>query len=645
MQAQTGKNKHLTIRTCDIQRHLPEWAKVVKTVNGVKIYNINIFENIMSWNQENLDTPAFDYYGTVITYGDLPEKVNEYVCGLRAVGVTEKSVVTLCLPVSIENMLLLLALNYMGTIANNVNYLFLKSDLDLYTQQKGSDTLIILDAFLPEIVDSLESCQIKNVIITSLLDYLPVDNQHVFDDLSDLPAKLRDVFDNPGKKEECIYKIAQLKNISFIPLRQMLQAGAKNFVPLNRGPVDIERDISYSYTSGTTGKPKCIVYKESSANALIELHIGVETKDFVGERVFQIIPLTHATGERFCGYLQMARGKTMVPQPIYNKESFGMDVMLSKCNWITAAPSFYLHGVAQGFIAKDAFALVTRPSSGGEPVTKSNVKLIDDWLKMNGCKVRFSIGGGAAEDGSSTICSYFMDEQTKTNETGHPVEPGIRAKIVDENGAILPQGTRGYLQVTSPAAADRYLNDPAASVKRWYYDETGTRWGVTGDIAVQNTDGSYNILGRASDSFINGDGQKIYLFDIEYSLDVNDPVIEWEITAHVTDEGTFVVGQVVLKTDSRMPFSEIVELLCNKYHLDAVKFYEKFENSDVTGKRDIIKLKEDKDGYYAPCDDKHLYKISFSSNKVSRQFVSKEAIQNYLIANRMHHAGYGVSLK
>ena len=48
------------IRTCDIQRHLPDWAKVVKIVNDVKIYNLNVFENIMSWNRENLDIPAFD---------------------------------------------------------------------------------------------------------------------------------------------------------------------------------------------------------------------------------------------------------------------------------------------------------------------------------------------------------------------------------------------------------------------------------------------------------------------------------------------------------------------------------------------------------------------------------------------------------
>lgn len=622
----TEKNKHLTIRTCDIQRHLPEWARIVKTVNGVNIYNINVFENIMSWNQENLDTPAFDYYGTVITYGDLPDKVNEYVCGLRALGVTEKSVVTLCLPVSIENMLLLFALNCMGTIANNVNYLFLKSNLDLYTRQKCSDTIIILDAFLPEIIDALESCHIKNVIITSLLDYLPVDNQHVFDNLSDLPSKLRDIFDNPNKKTECIHKMAKLKDIRFIPLRQMLQAGAKSIVPLNRGPVDIERDISYSYTSGTTGNPKCIVYKESSANAFIEMHAGLLLKDYVGERVFQTIPLTHATGERVSGYLQMAKGKTLVPIPIYNKESFGIDVAQSQCNWIVAAPSFYLAAVAKGIISKTAWQYVTRPSSGGEPVTKANVELIDRWLHDNGCKARFAIGGGAAEDGSGTVFTYFMNEKTKTNETGYPLEPFILAKIVDESGMIVPKGQRGYLEISSPAAADRYLNDPEATAKRWYVDEDDIRWGVTGDVAVQNEDGSYNILGRASDSFVNRDGQTIYLFDIEYSLDVNDPVIEWEITAHSTNEGTFVVGQAVLKPDNCMPLPEIIELLCKKYHLDAVKLYEKFENSDVTGKRDLLKLKADKDGYYAPCDDEHLYQISFSNDRVRRCIVSKESV-------------------
>ncbi len=603
------------IPTHKLVRELPNWAKVVKIQNDIPIYNMNIFDNIMSWNQHNLEIPALDYYGNTITFKELPENVRIYVNGLKSLGIDENEVTTLCLPVSIENILSLFALNNIGSIINSPNFLFLRNNFEKYTKEKGSKTLIILDAYLPFVIDKLQSSNIKNVIITNLKDYLPQESKHIFDDLSKLPKKLQEIFCDKRKQKECLEKMCKLHNINFIKMEEIINVGKKDKNILISKPVDIERDVSYSYTSGTTGEPKCIVYKEASANALIELHKGVNTKDYVGERVFAVIPLTHATGERFCGYLQLARGKTLVPQPIYNKDTFGIDLKNSKCNWITAAPSFYLAGVAQGLIGKNAFENITRPSSGGEPVTKSNVKLIDEWLKMNGCEVRFSIGGGAAEDGSSTICSYFMDEKTKTNETGHPVEPGIRAKIVDENGNLVPKGTRGYLHVSSPAAADRYLDNIEATNKRWYYDQKGIRWGVTGDIAVQNEDNSYNILGRASDSAYDKNGNKIYLFDIEYSLESTDPIIEWEITAHKTNKGYSIVGQVVLKPEMIGNEAEIIEQITKKYHLDALKIYDKFESSEVTGKRDFEKLKKDIYDYYAPYDEENLLKITYPINE------------------------------
>lgn len=613
----------MRLPTHELKRTLPKWAKVVKKVNDIEIYNMSILDNIISWTESIPDVAAIDYYGTVITFGELPEVVRWYANGLKAIGVQEGNVVTLCLPVSVENNVLLFALNKIGAIQNSPNFLFLRNEFRTYTEDKNSDTLIILEAYLPFVIDYLEECHIKNVILTSLDYYLPEEKKGMFDNMKGLPKKLREIFDNKGQYEECIKKMRRLSNVHFFGMDEIIEKGKTSGEALPEGPVDIERDVSYSYTSGTTGKPKCIVYKEMSANALIELHKGINTKDYVGDRCFQSIPLTHATGERFCGYLQMARGKTMVPQPIYNKESFGTDLMNSRCSWATVAPSFYLAGVAKGVIGPEAFKCVTRPCSGGEPLTKSEVKLIDTWLKKNGCEVRLSIGGGAAEDGSSTITSYFMNEETKTNETGKPVEPGIRAKIVDETGTLLPKGKRGYLHVSSPAAADRYLNDEKASTKRWYVDAEGIRWGNTGDIAVQNKDGSYNILGRASDSYIDEKGEVKYLFDIEYALEATDPVIEWEITAHATNEGTFVVGQVVLKNESLDDVENVIEGLCKKYGLDAIKIYEKFESSEVTGKRDFQLLKNDKEGYYCMRDGE-LQEISYANNQ--RRIVKRNCI-------------------
>ncbi len=598
-------------KTCDIQRVLPEWAKVVRRVNQTPIYNINIFENILSWNHQHQDIPALDYFGYQVTYGELPDAVNEYVCGFRALGITSSDVVTISLPVSIENMLSALALNCIGAISNNVNFLFLKSDFCRYTTDKDSKILLVLDAYLPSIIDGLEVSGVETVIVTSLFDYLPEDKRHLFADFSRLPKSLRDIFDAPQKQEDCRQKMAKMQSVRFVPLGEVRKLGRQNWAPLERGPVDIDRDICYSYTSGTTGLPKCIVYKELSANAFIEMHAGLDTKDLVGERVFQLIPLTHATGERVSGYLPLAKGKTLVPQPIYNKDTFAEDLMNTRCNWVVATPSFYLSGVAKGLIAPDALKLVTRPSSGGEPVTKACVQQIDEWLKMNGCNVRFAIGGGASEDGSGTLFTYFMDEATKTNETGHPIKPFILAKIVDGDGRPVPKGQRGALHISSPAAADRYFGDAEATAARWYVDKDGIRWGVTGDIAVQNPDESYNVLGRASDSYVDSNGKTVFLFDIEYALEATDPVIEWEITAHKTAQGHAIVGQVVLKPEYRDKREEVVHFLCKKYHLDGVKFYDSFEISDVTAKRDYQKLKQDKRDYLAPMDNGGVGRIDF----------------------------------
>lgn len=598
-------------KTCNINRVLPDWAKVVRTINQTPIYNMNIFENIMSWNHDHKNIPALDYFGYQITYEELPDVVNEYICSFRALGITSSDIVTLSLPVSIENIMSALALNCIGTITNNVNFLFLKSDFSRYTSEKGSKILIVLDAYLPSIIDGLETSGVETVIVTSLFDYLPKEKRYLFDDLSKLPKSLRDIFDAPQKQEECRQKMTNMKSIQFVPMSEMLKIGRQNWSPMERGPVDIDRDICYSYTSGTTGLPKCIVYKELSANAFIEMHAGLDTKDYVGERVFQLIPLTHATGERVSGYLPLAKGKTLVPQPIYNKNTFAEDLMNSRCNWVVATPSFYLTGVAKGLIAPDALKLVTRPSSGGEPVTKACVQQIDEWLKMNGCDVRFAIGGGASEDGSGTLFTYFMDETTKTNETGHPIEPFIKVKIVDTDGNPVQKGERGSIHISSPAAADRYLNDAEATAARWYVDEDGIRWGITGDIAVQNPDDSYNVLGRASDSYIDENGKTVFLFDIEYALEATDPVIEWEITAHKTEQRYAIVGQVVLKPEYKSKEEEVVHILCKKYGLDAIKFYDSFEISDITAKRDYQKLQQDKTGYFAPTDNGGIRRVDF----------------------------------
>ncbi|MBP5578350.1 MAG: acyl--CoA ligase [Ruminococcus sp.] len=603
------------INTCTIERKFPEWVKVDRIINGVKIYNMNIFDNIMSFNQDNLEGEAIDYFGTKITYGELPALREAYARGLKLAGVKEGDVVTLCMPVSVENLMLLFACNLIKAVSNNVNFLFLKEDFQLYTQDKGSEIIVTLDAFLPYFTKHLENSSIKKVILMSLDDFLPPEKKGMFMDTSEMPEKMQEVF-NVDQIIECLSNLDKIKGVEFIRLEDLRIAGENSDIPLDLGPTDLDRDISYFYTSGTTNKPKCVVYKEYSLNAYVEMHAGLDTQNYVGERNFQCIPLTHMTGERVCAIMPLARGGTLVPRPIYNKYTFARDLSETGCNCVVATASFYLTSVRQGVISPTALEMLKRPASGGEAVNINSIRKIDKWLRDNGCSVRYSLGGGASEEGGATLVTYFMDEETKTNETGKPLEPYVHVKLVDDNGNLVEENeVLANLHATSPAAADRYLNNPKATEERWYYDKNGTKWGVTGDIAVRHADGSYTIMGRASDSYVDENGKRVYLFMIESTLDENDPINEWEISAFRNEKGGYdVVGQIILDPDEAEPSAELVKYICDKYHLDAVKFYKEFEIGEITAKRDYILLTHDYKGYITPGEDGRLMLVDYSEN-------------------------------
>lgn len=606
-------------------RELPEGAKVVKTINGIDLYNINTFQNIMSWTAHCKDVPAFDYFGTQITYGELPELVDTYAKGFAALDINAESVVTMSLPVTIEYYASLFAVLNMGAISNNVNFLFLRNDLPRYTLEKNSDVLIIPDVYLPLIAEHLKETGIRTIILTSLNDYLPPDKAGMFNDFSKLPKKVRETLLDKRKMRKAEREIAALQNVRLICMRDVLKLGKEFQGKLVYPPVDITKDSIYSYTSGTTGIPKCIVFTEQSPNAIIEMHNGLDLRDFVGDRSLVVIPASHATGMFYGTYLQLAKGKTLVLQPIYEKETFATDLRDFNINHTLAAASFYLEAIKQDNIKPGEYKNLLRPCSGGEPITLANVLLINDWLKRAGCPEKVAIGGGSGEIGSSALTSYELNSDTKTNETGLPI-PGVYVKILDpKTGEPVKQGERGLIFISSAAASDRYLNNKKATSEYFIYDEDGTRWANLGDIAVQNPDGSYSILGRSSDSYVDDAGVTHYLFDIEYSLELNDPVLEWEISSFPTGGGhTDVVAQVVLKPEFEGRESEAIRHICTKYKLDGVKIYEAFETSEVTGKRNYLLLKTDYEGYYSPCNEDELNLKTYSEDGN----VKKEVVRN-----------------
>jgi 4-coumarate--CoA ligase len=80
--------------------------------------------------------------------------------------------------------------------------------------------------------------------------------------------------------------------------------------------------------------------------------------------------------------------------------------------------------------------------------------------------------------------------------------PGIKFKIVDENGHVLDRNEPGVLHLSGPTVTKGYVGGVAADM---FYMENNCRWYITGDCAVLDEYERIYILGRSSDMIRNND--------------------------------------------------------------------------------------------------------------------------------------------
>lgn len=78
------------------------------------------------------------------------------------------------------------------------------------------------------------------------------------------------------------------------------------------------------------------------------------------------------------------------------------------------------------------------------------------------------------------------------------------AKIVDQQGRILPRGSRGEMCTSGYALMKGYLDNPGATNEAMRKDENGVLWMHTGDECIIDDQGYAHITGRIKDMIIRG---------------------------------------------------------------------------------------------------------------------------------------------
>jgi 2-aminobenzoate-CoA ligase len=129
--------------------------------------------------------------------------------------------------------------------------------------------------------------------------------------------------------------------------------------------------------------------------------------------------------------------------------------------------------------------------------------------------------------------------EARAGSTGRVV-PGYEARVVDEQGRAVPDGTPGYLAVRGPTGC-RYLDD----ARQRTYVKGG--WNYPGDTYVRDAEGYFWFQARSDDMIVSS-GYNIAGPEVEQALLAHPAVAECGVVGLPdSDRGTIVSAFVVVR--------------------------------------------------------------------------------------------------
>jgi acyl-CoA synthetase (AMP-forming)/AMP-acid ligase II len=274
---------------------------------------------------------------------------------------------------------------------------------------------------------------------------------------------------------------------------------------------DREQPVLQMYTSGTTGLPKGVVLAQRSFFAVRDLlaAAGLDWIDWrAGDRSLIGIPGFHVGGI-WWAMQGFTAGITNVAMPRFDAGVAGQLIEELKVTTMCVVPSMLRLLLTEPAAAPERFASLRKIVYGGSPISPS---LLTESIAMFGCD--FAQIYGLTETGNTSVCLPPADHVPggpRLGAAGRPY-PGVQAKVIDRDGAPLPQGAVGEVCLNTPARMVEYWGLPEATASTLV-----DGWIHTGDAGYLDEDGYVVICDRIKDMIIVG-GEKVYPTEIENAL-------------------------------------------------------------------------------------------------------------------------------
>ena len=299
--------------------------------------------------------------------------------------------------------------------------------------------------------------------------------------------------------------------------------------PLPHEPIDEDATIAINYTSGTTGRPKGVMYTYRGAylNALAEVfHHNLRPESVY----LWTLPMFHCNGWIY-PWAVTAAGATHVCLPKVDPARVLELIDVETVTHFCAAPTV-LVGIANHPSARP-FTHPVRVMTAGAPPSPT---LLAQMEQLGAAMTH--VYGLTEVYGPITVCEWKSpqwdnaspEERARLKSRQGVAMVTTRAgdiRVVDEDMHDVPAdgASAGEIVMRGNNVMKGYYNDPEATAKAF-----AGGWFHSGDVAVMHPDGYVDITDRSKDVIISG-GENISSVQVEKVIVEHPAVLECAVIA------------------------------------------------------------------------------------------------------------------
>ena len=272
------------------------------------------------------------------------------------------------------------------------------------------------------------------------------------------------------------------------------------------------------YTSGTTGRSKGAMLSHGNMRSN-----AVMLKDYWGWRpgdvLIHALPIFHVHGLFVAIHAALLNGSKMIwlgkfdPRVVIEK--------MPEATVFMGVPTLYVRMLAEPALTREAARHMRLFIAGSAPLL---IETFTEWQRRTGHTILERYGMSETimltSNPYAADARYGNQSERRGGTVGFPL-PGVGLRVRGDDGAELPVGEIGGIQVKGPNVFSGYWRMPEKTAEEF----TADGWFKTGDVGKVDERGSVTIVGRSKDLIISG-GYNVYPAEIEGYINELPGVLE-----------------------------------------------------------------------------------------------------------------------